>query len=230
MIQEQTLPTPVAVTGRHSASKLDCASEYVHYGCLFCAPETWLNFDASPTLRFERIPMLGRLYTKNQRRFPPNVRYGDIVKGLPVPPASCQALYCSHVLEHLALADCRTALKNSHSYLRTGGVFRMVLPDLEALTRTYLADGGWDAAHRFMKESMLGFEERQRGLRGLFFSWLGNSRHLWIWDYRSLEHELQQIGFKNIRRAFYGDAENARFREVEDRGRFEGCLGIECTR
>ncbi|MCP5113600.1 MAG: hypothetical protein GY953_22435, partial [bacterium] len=50
---------------------------YVHYGCHFTAPDGWLNFDASPTLRFERFPILGRLYTKNESRFPPNVRYGD---------------------------------------------------------------------------------------------------------------------------------------------------------
>lgn len=204
--------------------------QYVHYGCLFCAPESWLNFDASPTLRFERVPLVGRLYTKNEARFPANVRYGDIVRGLPVQEASCRGLYCSHVLEHLALADCRRALKNSFAYLQSGGTFRMVLPDLEALARAYLEASTWSAAHRFMQESMLGYEDRGRGLAGLLKSWLGNSRHLWMWDYKALEHELSQIGFRNIRRAFFGDSQDTRFGEVEDKGRFEGCLGIECTR
>jgi hypothetical protein len=204
--------------------------QYVHYGCLFCAPDSWLNFDASPTLLFERIPVIGHLYTKNGRRFPLNVRYGDIVKGLPIADTSCRGLYCSHVLEHLALRDCRTALWNSFSYLQPGGTFRMVLPDLEALARTYLAQNDCAASHRFMKQSMLGFEERQRGLRGLVLAWLGNSRHLWMWDLKSLEHELTQVGFRNIRRASFGDAQDPRFRDVEDQDRFEGCLAIECTR
>jgi hypothetical protein len=228
MIQEQTLP--VAEPARPPTSRTDQAGDYVHYGCLYCAPESWLNFDASPTLRFERIPILGRLYSKNERRFPPNVRYGDIVKGLPVRPGSCRALYCSHVLEHLALMDCRKALSNSYSYLRPGGAFRMVLPDLETLARTYLNDGDWNAAHRFMEQSMLGFETRSRGVRGLLLAWMGNSRHLWMWDFKSLGHELEQAGFRQIRRACYGDAGDDRFHEVEDRGRFEGCLAIECTR
>ena len=43
---------------------------YVQYGCGFDAPDGWINYDASPTLFFERIPVLGRLYTKNERRFP----------------------------------------------------------------------------------------------------------------------------------------------------------------
>ena len=60
----------------------------VQFGCGFTAPETWLNFDASPTLRVERLPLVSRLYTKNEQRFPPNVEYGDIVKGLPLAPKS----------------------------------------------------------------------------------------------------------------------------------------------
>jgi hypothetical protein len=206
------------------------SEEYVHYGCLFSAPESWLNFDASPTLRFERVPLVGQLYTKNDRRFPPNVRYGDIVRGLPVAENSCRGLYCSHVLEHLALIDCRKALRNSFSYLQPGGLFRMVLPDLEGLARNYLANPSSTAAHRFMRESILGSEERRRGLMGLLCSWLGNSRHLWMWDFKALEHELRHAGFNQIRRAHFGDAQDPRFADVEDKGRFESCLAIECKR
>src|SRR2546421_9928005 len=69
----------------------------VQFGCGLSAPETWRNFDASPTLRFERLPIVGRLYTKNGERFPGNVEYGDIVKGLPLVRESCAAVYASHV-------------------------------------------------------------------------------------------------------------------------------------
>lgn len=62
---------------------------YLQYGCGWCAPEGWLNFDASPTLRFERLPLIGRLHTRNAERFPANVRYGDVVKGLPPADGSC---------------------------------------------------------------------------------------------------------------------------------------------
>jgi len=106
-------------------------SYYVQYGCGWSAPVGFRNFDASPTLRFERLPLLGKLYTKNNSRFPENVEYGDIVKGLPVPPTSCEAVYCSHVLEHLSLDDFRKALRNTHRILKSGGTFRLVVPDLD---------------------------------------------------------------------------------------------------
>ncbi len=53
----------------------------MQYGCGFNAPSGWKNFDVSPTLRFERLPLIGRLYSKNQQRFPENVEYGDQMAG-----------------------------------------------------------------------------------------------------------------------------------------------------
>ena len=104
---------------------------YVQYGCGFCAPATWRNFDASPTLRFERIPVIGSLYSRNASRFPDNVEYGDIVRGLPVANGSCRAVYCSHVLEHLSLDEFRRALRNTRAVLQDGAIFRLVMPDFE---------------------------------------------------------------------------------------------------
>ena len=77
---------------------------YVQFGCGLSAPKEWLNFDSSLTLRFEKIPLLGKLYSKNEFRFPSNVLFGDIVKGLPkIMNNSCDGIYCSHILEHLSL-------------------------------------------------------------------------------------------------------------------------------
>lgn len=204
--------------------------DYVQYGCAWCAPPTWTNFDNSPTLRFERLLIIGRFYTKNARRFPENVRYGDIVRGLPIAKGSCRGVYCSHVLEHLALDDFDVALKNTYSYLKPGGVFRFVLPDLEQLARTYLDDQDSEAALRFMQDTYLGTKHRARGLRELLVHSVGNSAHLWLWDEKSMAKKLAEQGFKDIRRASFGDAEDHRFNDVEDKGRFEGCLAMQCRK
>lgn len=203
---------------------------YVQYGCGWSAPSCWRNFDASPTLRFERLPLIGRLYKKNNSRFPENVEYGDIVKGLPVVSESCDGVYCSHVLEHLSLEGFRAALGNTHKMLRPGGIFRLVLPDLEYYVKEYLGNPSSDAALSFMRETCLGHERRAVNLKGFLFSWLGNSQHFWMWDYKSIEKELQDADFVGMRRAVFGDSSDPMFREVEDRGRWENCLGVECRR
>lgn len=202
---------------------------YVQYGCGWSAPPGWRNFDASPTLRFERLPFgLGLLYKRNEFRFPRNVEYGDIVKGLPVSLGSSEAVYCSHVLEHLSLSDFKIALNNTRKILRPGGVFRLVLPDLRYSIEQYINDSSADAALSFMRETCLGYETRPRGIKGLLISWLGNSQHLWMWDYKSIELELFNAGFVDIRRASFGDSSDSRFKEVEDKVRWENCLGVEC--
>src|SRR5438132_916504 len=172
----------------------------VQFGCGLSAPETWRNFDASPTLRFERLPIAGLLYTKNAERFPRNVEYGNIVKGLPLDHESCAAVYASHVLEHLSLGEFRMALGNTYELLAPGGRFRLVVPDLEILARQYLDSGDSTAAQTFMRATALGIESRGRNLRAFLRSWLGNSSHLWMWDFKSLEHELSEAGFVDVAR------------------------------
>lgn len=203
---------------------------YVQYGCGHHAPARWKNYDSSPTILFERAPVLGRFFSKNAARFPANVRRGDIVRGLPVAPESADGVYCSHTLEHLALDDFRAALRNTFAMLKPGGVFRLVLPDLEFIIRAYVADPRPTAAHEFMEQTMLGVPSRPHGLWGFMKGWLGGSHHLWMWDFKALSHELESVGFTAIRRASFGDSTDRMFDDVECLDRWTNCLGIECIR
>ena len=143
---------------------------------------------------------------RNPAPFPDNVRYGDIVKGLPLGDETCSGVYCSHVLEHLGLDDFRKALANTKRLLKPGGIFRLVLPDLAFCISQYLASASPDAALEFMRTTGLGESSRARGVRGFMQELMGNSRHRWMWDYPSLERELDQAGFKQVRRALLGDS------------------------
>lgn len=205
---------------------------YIQYGCGFTAPAGWINYDASPTLRFERLPVIGRLYVRNSQRFPANVRYGDIVKGLPETAASCDGIFCSHVLEHLCYADFQEALKNTYSILKPGGIFRGVVPDLKAAALKYIesyADTE-NPASALMRDTMLGLEERPRSLAAVVKSMFGNSRHLWMWDYKSLSFELAKAGFVNIRECSFGDSADPAFQSVEAADRFFAAAAFECSK
>lgn len=205
-------------------------ARYVQYGCGMSAPSSWKNYDASPTLRFERIPVLGKLYTKNANRFPENVEYGNIVKGLPLPEKSSAGIYSSHVLEHLALDDFRIALKNSFVLLQPGGVFRLVVPDLEVLARNYLESDGPEACETFIRATSLGRVTRPKGAIGFIKSFFANNEHLWMWDFKSLKRELAAVGFVEIRRCIPGDSADPNFKDVENPDRFIDAVAIECRR
>jgi SAM-dependent methyltransferase len=205
-------------------------SKYIQFGCGHCAPAEWRNFDSSATLRFEKLPVAGKLYSKNENRFPANVEYGDVVKGLPVAPNSCQGIYCSHVLEHLALDEFRIALRNVFNLLQPGGTFRFVLPDLEYYIQQYNQDSSPDAALKFMEAAHLGMEKRPKGLVSVLYEWLRTSAHLSMWDYKAMEAELKQAGFVDIRRAAFNDSSDEMFKIVEADNRWLNCLGVECRR
>lgn len=203
---------------------------YIQFGCGFSAPEGWRNFDASPTLRFERLPIVGRLYVRNKERFPQRVEYGDVLRGLPVPSNSCAGVYASHVLEHLSLVDFGEALTEVYRILTPGGIFRLVVPDLYTLCRDYISSydrGLPDASNDFLRNSYLGVVQRPRGLSALIRASLGNSDHLWMWDELSLHEALGAKGFVNIRRAQCGDCEDGAFGAVENPRRFEGACAMQ---
>jgi len=203
---------------------------YVQYGCAWCAPDGWLNFDASPTMRLERIPLVGRFINRHPVPFPSNVRYGDILRGLPLEHGSCKCIYCSHVLEHFSYEDLKIALRNTYVLLKDNGIFRFVVPDLRFHASRFVNDISPESAGRFMKDTGLGQERRGKGLQGFVVEWFGNTRHRWMWDYPSIETELLKAGFKNIRRAFFNDSEDSMFVKVEDKDRWENCLGVECKK
>ena len=207
---------------------------YIQYGCGLSAPNEWTNFDSSPTLIIQNLPVLGTLLkSKLNIIFPKNVLFGDIVKGLPINDNSCDGLYCSHTLEHISLNDFRKALANSYKILKKGGIFRCVVPDLEFLARSYLDNLDKNdqlASLKFMNSTLLGFIERPRGLKGIISSFLGNAHHLWMWDKKSLSEELKNVGFKEIRICEFNDSEDKMFKYVEDVIRFQNAVAIECRK
>lgn len=207
---------------------------YVQYGCGLTAPEEWLNFDASPTLKIQKTPVLGAIMKKRLNTwFPDNVRFGDIIKGLPVKNNSCDGIYCSHTLEHLSLTDLKIALKHTYDMLKPGGIFRCVVPDLEFYAKDYIKSleaSDRQASMAFMTGTSLGIVNRSRGIKGLITSFFGNSHHLWMWDYRSLSGELSNAGFVGLRRCQYNDSNDEFFKLVEDPSRFVNAVAIESSK
>jgi len=192
-----------------------------------------VNFDTSPTLKFERIPLVGKLYTRNDERFPDAVRVGDVVRGLPVADQSCDGVYASHVLEHLSRTDFEKAMRETFRILKPGGIARVVVPDLAAEARAYLKateaeDAG--AADNFMRSTHLGIETRAKGLKGIIHETLSNARHFWMWDYPGLAAAFREHGFTDIRRGQFNDSADPMFKAVEDAGRFEDAVCVEARR
>ena len=70
----------------------------------------------------------------------------DIRTGLPFPDGTFDAVYHSHVLEHLTPEQGQHLLQECLRVLRPGGRLRVVVPDLERIADLYLTmlQGAWD--------------------------------------------------------------------------------------
>lgn len=208
---------------------------YIQYGCGLCAPNEWKNFDSSPTLQLQRLPLVGKLI-KNATKvhFPENVIYGDIVKGLPVKLNSCDGIYSSHTLEHLSLNDFRSALSNTYKILKVGGIFRCVVPDLESYARTYINNiekGNENSSLIFLfDDTLLGYKNRNRNVTKILTNYFSNSNHLTMWDNLSLINEVTKIGFSSVRKCKFNDSADSMFKHVEDINRFQNAVSIECIK
>ena len=100
----------------------------------------------------------------------------DIRQGLPFADNSFDAVYHSHVLEHLNPEQGEKLIRECGRVLAPGGILRVVVPDLERITRLYLdmLDRAWvgnpeaEENYEWMKLELLDQMVRQKsgGLMG----------------------------------------------------------------
>ncbi|MFP4299067.1 MAG: class I SAM-dependent methyltransferase [Spirulinaceae cyanobacterium] len=206
----------------------------LHIGCGLVVAPDWQNYDASLSLRLSKLPGIGKIVAQ-KLSFPDwsdTAYYGNIVKGLDIQPESCDLVYAAHVLEHLSLTDFHIALDNIYSYLKPGGIFRAVVPDLEQYIQSYWQQRQNDAiasqaAINFMTASGIGHSRSRKTWKDRLREALANHRHQWMWDRPSLQAAFAEHGFKNPRFCTYGDWADPRFAKVEYKDSFEYAIGVE---
>ncbi len=106
-----------------------------------------VNIDRSPYLRIKRnfllrllVPVLLRgERAERYSRIPDNVVLHDLRRGIPFGPDSVDAVYHSHLLEHLSRAEAEHFLLEIRRVLKPGGIQRIVVPDLERSCRRCLS-------------------------------------------------------------------------------------------
>ena len=62
----------------------------------------------------------------------------NILEGIPLPDNECDAVYHSHLLEHIPKKEAENFLNECRRVLKPGGIIRVVVPDLENISKCYL--------------------------------------------------------------------------------------------
>jgi SAM-dependent methyltransferase len=94
------------------------ALRLLNLGCGSTFHPAWVNLDVAPV--------------------DASILQWDVKRGLPFEDEAFDAVYCSHVLEHLAREDAHRFVADCFRVVKRGGTARFVVPDLEGITREYL--------------------------------------------------------------------------------------------
>jgi len=183
-----------------------------------------VNIDWSVMLRMKKNPVfraVAPMVLKGERRarfesLPDNIMVHNLAKGIPFENGSFDAVYHSHILEHLDREVARGFLAEIKRVLKPGGIVRIVVPDLEKACREYLSHvsvsesdaseaGKHDEFVAAILEQSVRREpsgtSRQRPFRRFVENaLLGDARrrgetHQWMYDRINLAAFLEQAGF-----------------------------------
>ena len=131
----------------------------------------------------------------------------DCRRNLPLSDGACAGIHVEHYFEHLTheeevpafLAECRRCLNS-------GGVLRIVVPDVERYVRAYVQEGwsGLDALVAPGSSTQDFFETKMRALNHVMVQ---GHEHFGGYDFETLALALKRAGFKTIRRHVFGEGE-----------------------
>ncbi len=220
-----------------SARKAAAGHTKLHLGCGMITPTTWLNVDGSWNARMQRYPWakaalvrLGVLPRPSaDMPWTSNVVNYDLRKPLPWDDGQFEAVYASHLLEHLTWGDARRLLSEARRVLIPGGVCRIVVPDLHSLVEEYLAER-MEPHKGFFPEDVLvtnadafvlrlGFTSPLPRVSGLairlYDKLIDFHHHKWMYDERSLKAQMTAAGFVDVRRCEVNESRISNIGEVE---------------
>jgi len=162
----------------------------------------------------------------------------NIRKPLPFPDGSANAIYASHVLEHLYQEDGQNLIAESFRVLQPGGVLRVVVPDLRAIVEEYLGNGTSKSKAADAKSLRPAELFNQRLLMrwptpassNLFYriyaAWQDFHSHKWMYDEDSLATLFSRTGFVEVERRDCFKSRIADIQKVEDPSRIRNGEGV----
>jgi predicted SAM-dependent methyltransferase len=197
-------------------------------------PPGWINYDRSRAVLLARFKLVKRLVWVAHRAglaskqqlldWPTHTRVRDLAKGIPHEDASVDAIFSSHMLEHVTPEDALFILSECYRVLKPGGTLRVVVPDLKRVTRRYL-DGDLrtqkeplgDSYMRHLLEHRPAPKGRlpERLVRRLLRTEDGG--HKWMYDTESLIARCRQAGFEDVQQVAFREGRDAETAQLDSR-------------
>jgi len=155
---------------------------YLCYRTLF-PPSLPVNPDGKVYVNLGCGVNTGKEFVNVDTAIYPNIHYvADIRKLNMFTNESVDFLYASHVVEHIPRGQLKEVLREWRRVLKTGGIFRMGVPDLDRLIEVY----------RLSNNNVSAVVNQIMGAEG------GYDDHHSLWNLSYAKELLEEVGFTNI--------------------------------
>jgi len=170
----------------------------LNLGCFNQPAAGWINTDITPHIWIARVPtaaiviralhkMTAERLHEHQRGIFRQVRYLNVTKNFPFSDGSADAIYTSHMLEHLYPWDAEKCLCECLRVLAPHGVLRIAVPDLDQIVSSF---------ERCCPDHFLNdVYEYGHGM--------AKNAHRWHYNFCSLSRLLLSLGFATVQRCKY---------------------------
>lgn len=142
-----------------------------------------------------------------------SAKHGDAAN-MSLPSGSCSIVFSSHMFEHISHYKLTHVLLEINRILEVGGLLRILIPDLEKITKAYVAQD-----NEFFKKALEEDENIRTdlGYGGMLMNFIvspgqdtalfnkeltqfiGGYAHLYLYDFEMLKILLENAGFKEIK-------------------------------
>ncbi len=209
----------------------------LHFGCgPFVEKTRWEDLDGSWNARLNHLPAFLRRTVRAAWRitgrqrvlvYPEHVKYLNLNHRLPFPDNSVDAIYASHVWEHLHLNVAKRITLDCARVLKPGGILRVVVPEARVFFDSYLKNNADDAIVRLNEELHYHELARSDSLFQRFYVALTQlHEHKFMYDPKYLTRVFVDAGLvdANPRECF--DSGIPEIRDVESASRCSSTAGF----
>ncbi|MGD0338468.1 MAG: methyltransferase domain-containing protein [Bacteroidota bacterium] len=208
----------------------------VHLGCgPEVQPSDWIDCDGSWNVLSGKFPSpvrkmilkCGQLTGIKLQEWPRHVRFFNLRKRFPFNDSSVDAIYASHVWEHLSRFDAKKATQEAFRVLKEGAFLRLVVPDLYYFCQSYVLSNNENAADLLLEELHLRDRGEKKSLLIHLYTIITDFHsHKWMYDARSLSKLLISAGFIDVSEKKCYESAIPEIQQVENPGRVSNEAGI----
>jgi predicted SAM-dependent methyltransferase len=171
-----------------------------HLGCGANFFPGWLNINFWTHLE------QGKLYGNPNQTVGTVLLNHDLRLGLPAENNKLDAIYHSHLLEHLAYFEGLEFLQKCYDALKFNGIHRLVVPDLEAFAKAYVTEDSL-LLDKYKEYVLKDKPEFYQTKASIFMGMLHNHEHKCGYDWETLRWALERVGFKRIRKVLFQESD-----------------------